>query len=92
MFPPKPQECIAARVLYPVVQLVYMHPLGLQPAMVCHVQHGLMLLFDAFLSETNPNPHVNLSYTHLMAWFASHCYGLIPAVLMTFDNEMLPDL
>lgn len=90
--PSSPQECITIRVLYPAVQLVYGHSLGLLPAMVCCVQHSLRQLVDTFLNEPNSNPQIDLPYTYLMALFASDCQGLIPAGPVISDNKTLPNL
>lgn len=58
--PSLPCECIPVRVLYPTMQLVYGRPLGLLLAIVCHLQHGLRLLSNAFIN--NPNPHIDFSH------------------------------
>ena len=68
-------------MLFLVVQLVYGRALGLLPAMVCCIQHGLLTLMDVFCREAitkkigkelvlpldGPCPRVELSHTYLMA-------------------------
>jgi len=78
-------------VLLPAVQLVYGRALGLLPAVVCSIQHGLQMLVKVFRKEgttkkgkrelvlphDGPSPRVELPCTYLMAWFAMHCPTLI---------------
>lgn len=85
--PSLPREGILVRVLYPAIQLVCGFPLGLLLAMICRLQHGLRLIFEAFLNEPNPNPCIDLPYTYLMARFISYSQGLIPTAPATLDSE-----
>ena len=69
------------------MDLAFGRDIGLLPAMVCGIQHGLRALGDSFcLHHRNKkivspsegrNPRIELPYAYLTARFAMHCPALI---------------
>ena len=87
VIPSPPRDGISIMAIFPAVDLALGRDIGLLPAMVCGIQHGLRSLRDAFCWDhrnkkivppcEGRNPRIELPYAYLMAWFAMHCPALI---------------
>jgi hypothetical protein len=85
VIPSPPRDGISIMAIFPAVDLACGKDIGLLPAMVCGIQHGLRSLRDAFCRENKKlvppcdgrNPRIELPYAYLMAWFVMHCPALI---------------
>lgn len=94
--PIEPKEALFVGVVYLAVLLAYGRPFSLLPAIVCGTHNGLRVLTEKFCkvkevlnkegsSKTKiPNPHIELPYTYIMAWFILHC----PILMSQIHSQM----
>lgn len=72
-----PREAPSIKALYNAVLFATVQSLGLHAAMINHVQQGLRIIHNIFITEPKLNPRVGMTYIYLIKWFVNHCQGLM---------------